>query len=103
MRIWRLKVGWVKRDVLGRPLHDWEIVTLDQLTPHARQLITKMARVAARDFYEEMREEWLDLVRAEVRAEYGIHRAKMAVTVPPPAEAKKRVRKMPLQKEGDQP
>jgi hypothetical protein len=45
------------RDPLGRPLHPWEEVTLDQLSLHARLLIAKMARVSARDFYEERAEQ----------------------------------------------
>lgn len=51
---------------MGRPLHPWEIVTLDQLSEPARLLITKMARIAARDFFEEQRSEWLDVLRAEL-------------------------------------
>ena len=50
-------IGWQKRDRLGRPLHPWEVVTLDQLEPQARALIMKMARVCAQDFFEEQREE----------------------------------------------
>lgn len=52
------------RDPLGRPLHPWEEVTLNQLSPHAKQLIQKMARVCARDFYEEQAE---NLREAEAR------------------------------------
>ena len=55
-----MKVLWVKKDRLGRPLHPWEEITLDQLTPEAQKLIQKMARVSARDFFEEVKEEWTE-------------------------------------------
>lgn len=67
MRIGRIKLLWVKRDVLGRPLHPWEEITLDQLTPEARKLIQKMARVCARDFYDETRETFEASLRAELQ------------------------------------
>lgn len=66
MRIGRIEITRLKRDKLGRPLHPWEIVTLDQLSEPARLLITKMARVAARDFFEQQREEWLETMAAEM-------------------------------------
>lgn len=63
---------------MGRPLHPWEIVTLDQLSEPARLLITKMARKAAQDFFEEQRQEWLEKLRAEVdeQAEKAARRAR---------------------------
>jgi hypothetical protein len=57
MRIWRLHINWMKRDAFGRMQHPWELVTLDQLSPEARQLICKMARAAAKDYFEDMRRE----------------------------------------------
>lgn len=102
MRIWRLKISWVKRDRLGRPLHDWEQVTLDQLTEHARLLLTKMTRVAAQDFFEEQQAVVIEQFRAQLQQELTAHRAKLAVAVP--VEAKKRaVKRIPPQtKEGGQ-
>lgn len=67
MRIGRIKLLWVKRDVLGRPLHPWEEITLDQLTPEAQKLIQKMARVCARDFFEEMREAYWESLSANLK------------------------------------
>lgn len=61
-------IGWQKRDRLGRPMHPWEVVTLDQLEPHARLLIIKQARLAARDFFEEQREEAAEERRVEREA-----------------------------------
>lgn len=55
-----MKLLWVKKDPLGRPLHPWEEITLDQLSPEARKLIQKMARVSARDFFDEVKEEWTE-------------------------------------------
>lgn len=66
MRIGRLQIRRVARDPLGRPLHHWEEVTLDQLSDQSRKLITKMARVAARDFLEGQREEFMEQIRAEL-------------------------------------
>lgn len=67
MRIGPIVITRLKRDKLGRPLHPWEIVTLDQLSEDARLLITKMARVAARDFFEECREEWRETLRTDLK------------------------------------
>lgn len=67
MRIGPIVITRLKRDKLGRPLHPWEIVTLDQLSEDARLLITKMSRVAARDFYEERREEWREQLRTDLK------------------------------------
>lgn len=61
-------IGWQKRDRLGRPMHPWEVVTLDQLEPQARLLIIKQARLAARDFFEEQREEAAEERRIEREA-----------------------------------
>lgn len=72
---------WTKKDPLGRPLHDWEQVTIDQLTPHARALVSKMARIAARDHFEEMREVFWEALRtdlgkdADARATLAVRRA----------------------------
>lgn len=56
----------VRKDPRGNPLHDWNIVTLDQLSDEARQLIGKMARVAARDHYEEIRETLWEALSVEL-------------------------------------
>ena len=64
--IGRLMIGWEKRDPLGRPLHPWELVTLDQLEEPARLLITKMARLAARDVHDEIRNELWEAVSIEL-------------------------------------
>ena len=57
MRIGMIEITRWKRDPLGRPVHPWEIVTQDQLSPEARALIAKMARAAVRDYLEEQREQ----------------------------------------------
>jgi hypothetical protein len=62
----RLMIGWEKRDPLGRPLHPWETLTLDQLEEPARLLITKMARLAARDFHDEVKNELWESVSIEL-------------------------------------
>lgn len=62
MRIGRIQITRLGKDKLGRPLHPWEEVTLDQLSTEARLLIQKMARVAAKDHFEETRENSLALL-----------------------------------------
>lgn len=69
MRFGLWQVTRLRRDKLGRPLHPWELVTLDQLSEEARLLIQKMARVCARDFFEEQREGWREELRAELLRE----------------------------------
>lgn len=64
--IGRLMVGWQKRDKLGRPMHPWEVVTLDQLEDPARLLIIKQARLAARDFHDEVKNELWESVSTEL-------------------------------------
>lgn len=59
-------IGWSKRDPLGRPLHPWEEITLDQLSPQAQKLIAKMARTAANDFFGEMQETFWEAVRTDL-------------------------------------
>lgn len=74
-------IGWSKRDPLGRPIHPYEVVTLDQLSEHARLLIMKMARVAAQDFFEERATELREDARVQHEAltiEVG-HRVKEAL------------------------
>lgn len=56
-------IGWQKRDPLGRPMHPWEVLTLDQLEDTARLLIIKQARLAARDFFEDQQEELRDQLK----------------------------------------
>lgn len=72
-------------DQLGRPLHPWEMVTLDQLSPDARRLIQKMARVCARDFFEEQREAWLEILRQELdeKIRQSERRARARQSAPP--------------------
>lgn len=61
MRLLGFEFTRVARDPRGHPLHHWhDVVTLDQLSPESRQLITKMARVAARDFYDQAMENLRD-------------------------------------------
>ena len=78
MRLGSWKIIRVKKDKLGRPLHPWEEITLDQLAPETRLLIQKMARVSARDFYEDSAEKILadlapklrSMVKDQVAAEF---------------------------------
>lgn len=66
MRIGRISLRWIKKNPWGRDIHPWEEITLDQLSPELRQLVTKMARVASRDFFEEVRETFWEAVSIEL-------------------------------------
>lgn len=57
---------WIKKNPWGRDIHPWEEITLDQLSPELRQLVTKMARVASQDFFEEVRETFWEAVSIEL-------------------------------------
>ena len=61
MRIWRFTINFMKKDHLGRPMHPWEAVTLDQLTPeaavkYAGELAAFEARNAREDAAMEMQQ-----------------------------------------------
>ena len=68
MRIGPFHVLRVKKNPLGRPLHHWEEITLDQLSPTAQKLIAKMARASLRDYFEEEREAWQEARTTEIGA-----------------------------------
>lgn len=59
MRIWNLQITRLRKDALGRKMHPWELITMDQLPEEGRQLIAKIARAACRDHLEEMTENYI--------------------------------------------
>lgn len=68
MRIGRWQIDRIRRNAQGQIVHPWEEVTLDQLSPLAQRLIAKMARSAAKDYFEGRQEgerEALQRVRDE--------------------------------------
>jgi hypothetical protein len=57
LRILGFEITRLKRGPDGQFDHPWQLVTMDQLSPQARQLIAKMARAAARDYFDQLRED----------------------------------------------
>lgn len=104
-QIGRFMIGWERRNASGLRRVPWQELTLDRLEEETRQVVAKVARSAARDFFEEMQETFWEAVRTDLgrqvqqTADTAVERALGATTAP--ADASSLLSTVPAQKSAE--
>lgn len=64
MRLGPITIHRHRKNPAGLEIYPWQALTTDRLTPEVKQIVSKMARSAARDHFDETRERLIaDLTR----------------------------------------
>jgi hypothetical protein len=100
----RLMVGWERRTPDGQSMLPWQKLTLDRLEPETRQVVARVARSAAQDFFEEQAATYNEAWSIELgkRVQEGLDRLRADLGLAAPQDKPTGLRRrVPKQKEND--